>query len=227
MTAVWAGLSVVLLIVKRILINRLTKLADRTENKIDDIFADVLRATRRFFILIVSAYIAVEIVTSGSEAIDVIRKIAFLGVLIQIGFWANALIDSMANYYVTQQGKEAAAGQITAVKAFGMVGRLVVWSVIVLLSLENFGIDVTALVAGLGIGGLAVALAIRPLLEDIMAYFSIVVDRPFVQGDYVVTGDFSGTVDHVGIKTTRFISISGEEIVFPNSDLLSSRLRNY
>jgi len=226
MVGVWAVASVVLTVVKNVLISRFSRLAERSENQIDDIFADVLRSTRKFFIFIVSAYIAIEVVTGSSPVVVVIRKFAFLGVLLQVGFWGNAMIDALARWYLTKEG-DSAATQVTAIKAFGLVGRLIIWSIALLFSLDNFGVDVTALIAGLGIGGLAFALAIRPLLEDIFAYFSIVVDRPFVNGDYVVAGDFSGTVEHVGIKTTRFTSISGEEIVFPNSDLLSSRIRNY
>lgn len=226
MIAVWAVSSAVLTVAKNLLISRFTRMAERTENQIDDIFADVMRATRKFFIFIVSAYLAVELIIGDAPTVGIIRKFAFLGVLLQIGFWGNALMDSLASWYLTRVG-DSAATQVTAIKAFGLIGRLVVWSITLLLSLDNFGIDVTTLIAGLGIGGLAFALAIRPLLEDIFAYFSIVVDRPFVKGDYVVAGSFSGTVEHVGIKTTRFISKTGEEIVFPNSDLLSSRLRNY
>ncbi|TDI77184.1 MAG: mechanosensitive ion channel family protein [Bacteroidetes bacterium] len=227
MIGVWLLSSLILMAVKRVLISRLAAKAAKTENKIDDIGAEVLGATRTFFILIMSAYAAVEIVSGGSPAFDTIRRLAFIGLLLQVGFWVNALIDSLAKWYTTRGQDEGASTQKTAVKAFGMVGRLVAWSILVLLLLENFGVDVTALIAGLGIGGLAVALAIRPILEDIFAYFSIIVDKPFENGDYVVAGSFSGTVQHVGIKTTRFTSGSGEEIIFPNSDLLSSRLRNY
>jgi small-conductance mechanosensitive channel len=99
--------------------------------------------------------------------------------------------------------------------------------VVVLFALDNVGIKVTALVAGLGVGGIAIALAVQNILGDLFASLSIVLDKPFVVGDFVILGEFMGNVEHVGLKTTRVRSLSGEQIVFSNNDLLSSRLRNF
>ena len=93
--------------------------------------------------------------------------------------------------------------------------------------LDNLGINVTALVAGLGIGGVAVALALQKILGDLFASLSIMLDKPFVVGDFLVIDDYMGSVEHIGLKTTRIHSLSGEQLVFSNSDLLNSRLRNY
>jgi small-conductance mechanosensitive channel len=107
------------------------------------------------------------------------------------------------------------------------VGRALVWAVVGLLVLDNLGVDVTALVTGLGIGGVAVALALQNVLSDLFASLSIVLDKPFVVGDFIVVGDSMGSVEHVGLKTTRLRSLSGEQLVVSNSDLLGSRIRNY
>jgi len=104
---------------------------------------------------------------------------------------------------------------------------LILWSVIVLMALENVGIDITALVAGLGVGGIAVALAVQNILGDLFASLSIVLDKPFVIGDFIIIGDYMGTVEHIGLKTTRIRSLSGEQLVFANNDLLQSRIRNF
>jgi len=93
--------------------------------------------------------------------------------------------------------------------------------------LDNLGVDITALVAGLGIGGIAVALAAQNVLGDLFASLSIVLDKPFVVGDFLNVDDFLGSVEHVGLKTTRLRSLSGEQLVFSNNDLLNSRIRNY
>jgi small-conductance mechanosensitive channel len=98
---------------------------------------------------------------------------------------------------------------------------------VALLTLDNLGIDITALVAGLGIGGIAVALAVQNIFGDLFASLSITLDRPFVVGDFLTVGEVLGTVESIGIKSTRLRSLSGEQIVMPNSDLLSSRVRNY
>jgi small-conductance mechanosensitive channel len=109
----------------------------------------------------------------------------------------------------------------------GFVGRLVLWAVVLLLVLDNLGVDVTALVAGLGVGGIAVALAVQNILGDLFASLSIVLDKPFTIGDFLIIDDYLGSVEHIGLKTTRMRSLSGEQLVFSNTDLLKSRIKNY
>jgi small-conductance mechanosensitive channel len=93
--------------------------------------------------------------------------------------------------------------------------------------LDNVGIDVTALVAGLGVGGIAVALAVQNVLGDLFASLSIALDKPFTLGDFLIIDDYMGSVEHIGLKTTRIRSLSGEQLVFSNTDLLKSRIKNY
>ncbi len=109
----------------------------------------------------------------------------------------------------------------------GVVAKAALWVVFSLLMLQNLGVQVTALITGLGIGGIAIALAVQNVLGDLLASLSIIFDRPFEVGDFVIVGDLMGTVENVGLKTTRMTSLSGEQLVFNNSDLLSSRIRNY
>jgi small-conductance mechanosensitive channel len=109
----------------------------------------------------------------------------------------------------------------------GVVVRAVIWAVVLLLTLDNLGVDITALVAGLGIGGIAVALAVQNVLGDLLASLSIALDKPFVVGDFLIVGEFMGSVEYIGIKSTRLRSLSGEQIVMSNADLLGSRVRNY
>ena len=111
--------------------------------------------------------------------------------------------------------------------ALSFLGRIALWAIVLLLILDNLGVDVTALVAGLGIGGIAIALAVQNVLSDLFASLSIVLDKPFIPGDFVVVGDMAGSVEHIGIKTTRIRSISGEQLIFSNTDLLGSRIRNF
>jgi len=96
-----------------------------------------------------------------------------------------------------------------------------------LLILDNFGVNITGLVAGLGIGGIAVALAVQNILGDLLASLSIVLDKPFVIGDFIVVDSLSGTIEHIGLKTTRIRSLNGEQLIFSNNDLLKSRIRNF
>lgn len=219
------GVTLVLVLVRRVFFGRFAALADRTKNRVDDVIAELLHGMRTWFLFVIAFYLAVEYIASDAPAIPWLLRLVFLGFLIQIGLWGNDLIKMSTKWYVEARDNEAS--QITAARAMGMVGRLILWTMIFLALLDNFGVDVTALVAGLGIGGIAIALAVQNVLADLLAYVSIVADRPFVFGDFLVVGEHSGTVEHIGIKTTRIRSLSGEQIVFSNNDLLNSRVRNF
>lgn len=146
--------------------------------------------------------------------------------IISAGIAASALIQ--ANIERSIRG--SAADDRSSLSALGLIRflvTLVLWSLVVLLLLDNFGVSISALVTGLGIGGVAVALAVQSILGDLFASLSIVLDKPFVVGDYIVIGELRGTVENIGIKTTRLRSINGEQLVLSNSDLLSSRIQNF
>lgn len=116
---------------------------------------------------------------------------------------------------------------VSTINVIALASKIVLWSTVILLGLDNLGINVTALVAGLGIGGVAVALALQNILGDLFASLSIVFDKPFINKDFLIVGDLMGSVEHIGLKTTRIRSLSGEQLIFSNSDLLNSRIRNY
>jgi small-conductance mechanosensitive channel len=205
---------------------RIEVLAQRTHNGIDDLFARSLRQTKTLFVLAAALWLgsrALELSESADRRIDLLLIIA---ALTQGAFWATGVASSLIQQYHDRQ-LEVDPGGTTAVGAIFFIARAIIWSVVTLLILDNLDIDVTALVAGLGIGGIAVALALQNVLSDLFASLSIVLDKPFVVGDFVAVGEFLGTVEYVGLKTTRLRSLSGEQIVFSNSDLLGSRLRNY
>jgi small-conductance mechanosensitive channel len=150
---------------------------------------------------------------------------AFLGLLYQILHWAGALIGSGTAVYVERE--RLAGAEITTIQGIGVLARLAVGVIVVLVGLDHFGVNITAMVAGLGVGGVAVALAVQNILGDLFASLSIVLDKPFVVGDFIVVGEQRGTVEQIGLKTTRVRSLSGEQLVFSNGDLLSSRIQNF
>jgi small-conductance mechanosensitive channel len=118
-------------------------------------------------------------------------------------------------------------GNRTAIQGVLLFGKMVLWSTVLLLFLANLGVNVTTLVASLGIGGVAVALASQNILEDLFASFSIYIDRPFQIGDFIEMGDESGTVQKIGLKTTRIKTKHGEELVYANKDLTKAQIHNY
>jgi small-conductance mechanosensitive channel len=124
----------------------------------------------------------------------------------------------------TEEAARATRGTLTGLRWLGLI---ILYAFVILIALQNLGIDVTAMIAGLGIGGIAVALAVQNILGDLFASLTIALDKPFVVGDFIIAGNEMGAVEHVGLKTTRVRSLGGEQLVFSNSDLLSSRVRNY
>ncbi len=146
-------------------------------------------------------------------------------VWLQLGLWATAAVRHLID---TRRGRELPGAEGAAsLNILRFVGMLIVWIVALLMLLTNLGVKIGPLVAGLGIGGVAIALAVQNLLGDLFASLSIALDKPFRVGDYLVVGDEKGTVEQVGIKSTRLRSVTGEQIVMANGDLLKSRLRNY
>lgn len=222
----WVGITVVLIFAHRILLRRFHQLATRTATIIDDVFVTLLERTKLYFLVALSLYIAVGAVSLSEQITSYISRIAFVFLLVQVIFWGNAAIADWVRLYKERKIEED-AGAVTSMQAIGFLARLLLYTALLLVALDNFGIDVTALIAGLGIGGIAVALAMQNILGDLFASLTIVLDKPFEVGDFLIVGDTLGTVEKVGLKTTRLRSLSGEQIVIANGDLLGSRIRNY
>jgi small-conductance mechanosensitive channel len=160
----------------------------------------------------------------------VIRGLWVIGVAWQCVLWAGSAVRVAIDAYIARRRDDVPDedGALTAAAGLAsFIGRVVVYALIFLLALQNLGVDVTALIAGLGVGGIAVALAVQNILSDLFASLSIVLDKPFVVGDFIVTGQQMGTVERIGLKTTRVRALSGEQLVFSNNDLLTSRIQNY
>lgn len=213
-------------IIQRIVIDRLSKLAAVTDNQIDDLLVDMLKNTKFFILLVASAYVASYAITLKPSIMTLWHKVVVLLLIIQGGLWASAGISFWLGRTI-QKRMDQDSSSATTINFLGFVARLVLWVIVLLLVLDNLGVNITGLVAGLGIGGIAVALALQNILGDLFASLSIVLDKPFVIGDFVVVDSLSGTIEHIGLETTRIRSLSGEQLIFSNNDLLKSRIRNY
>jgi small-conductance mechanosensitive channel len=224
--AIGVGVALALRLLVHVVVRRLAAFADRTANSWDDVIAAMLRSTRVWFLATIAALITGIVVSLPSDWEVTIRRIAAVALVVQGGVWVAAGLTAWLTRYRAARMKDDPAAA-TAVSAVGFIGKLILWSLVLLLALQNLGINVTALVAGLGVGGIAVALAAQSILGDLFASISIVLDKPFVLGEFITLDSFSGTVEHVGLKTTRLRSITGEQVIFANSDLLNSRLRNF
>jgi small-conductance mechanosensitive channel len=224
--AVTSAALTVAYLFKRLAISRISRLAAQTSFEWDDALAEVLRRTHALFLLIVAFFLGSLVLALPDGVRQGMFTAIAVTVVVQGGLWLNAIMLFWLRRYIEQRKKTDPASAAT-VNAAGFIARLILWSVVLLLVLDNLGFDVTALVAGLGVGGIAVALAIQNILGDLFASLSIVLDKPFIIGDFLIIGDFMGSVEYIGLKTTRLRSLSGEQLVFSNNDLLGSRIRNY
>ncbi|MCA9068269.1 MAG: mechanosensitive ion channel family protein [Planctomycetaceae bacterium] len=225
---VFLGLWALFRIIKSIVRRRAKTLAERSESIAPWAKAveDVATATKLWFLFGLAFYLSSLILALPDRALVVVRSLAAIVLILQAAIWGNKLIEFAITRYSKENRVEDAAS-VTTMSALAFLGKLAIWSIAFLLVLDNLGVDVTALIAGLGVGGIAVALAAQNVLGDLFASLSIVMDKPFVLGDFIIVGDFMGTVENIGMKTTRLRSLSGEQLVFPNSDLLGSRIRNF
>jgi small-conductance mechanosensitive channel len=229
----WAlalGLGVVTLLLLRLLqhlaLNRLASFAKTTATRLDDLALAMLGSTRLFSVLAVAVCVGGRTLDVTPSAVRYQRLARVLALLVQGALWANAGITFALGEAVDRR-KADDAGSVTALTAMSLVAKLILWTLVLLLALSNLGVNVTGFLAGLGVGGIAVALAVQSVLGALFASLAIVLDKPFAVGDFITVGGCVGTVEHIGMKTTRVHSLSGEQIIFSNSDLLKSRTRNH
>jgi len=212
-------------VVIRSIVKRLKKLTEKTASKLDDFIIKIAEKIGLPVLYISCFYLSAKILNlpAGADAL-----INALEMIILTFFAARILImlvvAAITMYLAKRQPDPAALrsleGMLWAVK-------FLIWILAGVVLLDNLGYKVSTLIAGLGIGGIAVAIAAQALLKDFFSYFSIVFDHPFRIGDFIIIGDFMGTVEYIGVKTTRIRSLGGEQVIFSNTDLTDSRVRNY
>jgi small-conductance mechanosensitive channel len=215
-----------LALLRRFVGKRLVVITTRSKSQLDDDLVNVFTHTHGLFLFLLSLYLGLRFVELPPGLGTVVDSVIMIALFFQAGLWSGALLKLVLDRYGERQLAENPASA-TTLSAIGFIGRLLLWSVVLLLILDNLGINVTALVTGLGIGGIAVALAVQNILGDLLAALAIVLDKPFAVGDFIIVDEYLGSVEKVGLKTTRIRSLSGEQLVFSNADLLNSRLRNY
>lgn len=213
-------------LVRRLILRRLSRM-DRPGYLVAQLFIDVVSATRILLSAAIGVYAAVQFLNLPPAGEKLADRVFLALLMLQGGLWASRILD----FWLRQRfdsSDTATEGARTMTRSWlSFIGRVVLWSLVALLILDNLGINVTTLVASMGIGGIAVALAVQNILGDLFASLSIAIDQPFVIGDFIIVDDLMGTVEHVGLKTTRVRSLSGEQLIFSNNDLLKSRIRNY
>jgi len=206
--------------------SRIGLIAEKTENTLDDVLVHLLQNVKVLSILFLGFYIGTLSLWLPPVIDQLLQTGLVLVLLLQGALWSNSILDHLLLNWAARRFSEDLTVS-TALGSIGFLVRCMVWSIFLMLALGNVGIDVGPLIASLGIGGIALALALQNILSDLFGSFTIVFDKPFVVGDYIEIAGFEGTVKHVGMKSTRIEALSGEQLILSNSDLLSGRIRNF
>ena len=221
--------AIIIFIINRVVLVRLQKWAKTTNTKIDDFLLRGLEKSIIPILYVLAFYLSVKTLTlhpKVERAIDVISVI--LATYFIIKMITSAFRFGLHSYIkIKAEAEEDAEKRIKQIRGITAIISFFIWVIGFVFLLDNLGFEITTVIAGLGIGGIAIALAAQAILGDLFSYFVIFFDRPFEIGDFIVIGEFKGNIEHIGIKTTRVRSLSGEQLVFGNSDLTNSRIQNF
>ncbi|HEK1690054.1 TPA: mechanosensitive ion channel family protein [Pseudomonas putida] len=197
------------------------------DGALSQVMAKVLSGTSNFLLFLASVLVGLSMLDLPERWLSRVGSLWFVVAALQIGLWVNRAIGLGLNRYFARHST-AGLNQGSALATLaGWGARVLLWSVVLLAMLSNLGVNITAFVASLGVGGIAVALAVQNILGDLFASLAIAVDKPFEVGDFIVIGALAGTVEQVGLKTTRIRSLGGEQIVMANASMISSTIQNY
>ncbi|MEE9289167.1 MAG: mechanosensitive ion channel domain-containing protein, partial [Bacteroidota bacterium] len=210
---------------KRIVLRRLKSWAEKTATTLDDFLIHITGKSLvplLYFGVFFLSTLSLTLNPTLEEAIEVIGVVllTIVGILFFITIVEYTIRDLWLKKKYDVKREKSFRGVLPAIK-------VIIWALGLIFLLDNLGFKISAVIAGLGIGGIAVALAAQAILGDLFSYFAIMIDRPFEVGDFIIDGEYLGTIEHIGIKTTRIRSLGGEQLVLSNTDLTNSRVRNY
>ncbi|TRZ77433.1 mechanosensitive ion channel family protein [bacterium] len=217
---------IALKIFKGFIVSYLKKISEKTKTTADDVAVKILQRIGTPFYIVVSLYLAIQPLELPEYiAQAVYYALIFLGTY-EVVKAVQTLIDYIIERTLQKEGVKERES-VGVIKMFGQIAKISVWIGATILVLSNFGFDVTSLIAGLGISGIAIALALQNILGDLFSSLAIFIDKPFKVGDFIIAGSEMGTVQKIGIKSTRIIALRGEEIIISNQDLTNARVLNF
>jgi small-conductance mechanosensitive channel len=223
--AIFIGSMAVVYIFKRYILARLRKWAESTDTSIDDILINAIDKSLVPIFYFGTLYISLHTLVLSTEFKNGLRIAAIiLFTVLAVRAGTSAVNFGLRSYLKRTDNLERGEKQLKGIRK---LVNFVIWAIALVFLLDNLGVKISAVVAGLGIGGVAVALAAQAILGDLFSYFVIFFDKPFEVGDFIIVGDKMGAVEQVGIKTTRLRAIGGELLVFSNTDLTNSRVHNF
>lgn len=222
--SLFLALLIIFYYAQKLILTRFRRAAEHTKTDIDDLVIDIFASIRPPFYALLSFYLALFLINVPTIGRDFVK----IALLVWIVYQAVVMTQIIINFAVRRhfRGEEDDAAR-SAAGFIGNIAKGILWFIGFLLVLTNLGINVTSLLAGLGIGGIAIAFALQNILGDLFSSFAIRFDKPFRIGDFIIVGEHIGTVKKIGIKTTRIQSLHGEEIVISNHEITTARVQNY
>ncbi|MDP2593505.1 MAG: mechanosensitive ion channel family protein [bacterium] len=221
-TLLFLVLFLVFRIFNNAVLGRFRKAAEATKNTIDDLAVSVIESLKPPFYALLALYLALKAIYIA----PIFEKIISAALIVWVVYQAVIAAEIVLFHFIKSRFPDE-AGAKSAGSLLTFIIRLVMWSVGALLVLSNIGVNITSLIAGLGIGGVAIALALQNILGDLFSAFAIHLDKPFVVGDFIIVGDKLGVVKKIGIKTTRIQALQGEELILTNKELTSAPIQNF
>ncbi len=219
------GAFIIIKIFQHFIIRHFKKWAEKTATTIDDFLIGIIQKMVLPLAYFGAFYLSVNTLNLHPIADKIFDVIGMAILMIFLARFVISLMGYGVNHYFIKRGKDVTADRsLTGILS---VLKFVVWALAVVVFLDNLGFKISAIIAGLGIGGIAIALAAQAVLGDLFSYFSILLDRPFEVGDFIILDEYLGAIEHIGIKTTRIRSLGGEQVILSNTDLTSARVRNY
>ncbi len=225
--AIFVGALIILKIFRTVVLKKLEKAAEKTKTDMDDVVVRIVRDINPPFYLFVSFYAGFKFLTASVAVGRIIDGLLVLALVFQAARALQSLINFWAEKTVKNKPEEEQIKAKAAIKNIASGLKILLWGFAFLIILSNWGFDVTSLIAGLGIGGIAVAFALQNILGDIFSSFSIFFDKPFQVGDFIIVGSDMGTVEKIGLKSTRLRTLQGQEMIISNRELTEARVNNY
>ncbi|OFZ21809.1 MAG: hypothetical protein A2202_00475 [Bdellovibrionales bacterium RIFOXYA1_FULL_36_14] len=215
-----------LFLAKKLIILNLAHVFKKTRTIIDDLFIEGLKSVHLIYLIIISMYAASVLLNLQNNYFKILKQVFILATIIQAGVSGSKMVNSWMDLLFKDQTKTLFVSS-TSLGLFKTMVRVGFYTCIFIIFLHSLGVNVTTLIAGLGVGGIAIALALQNILGDLFASLTIILDRPFSVGDFISVSNYMGTIEYVGIKNTRIRSLSGEQIIVANGALLKEQIKNF
>jgi small-conductance mechanosensitive channel len=218
------GLFLLMLVFRVVVYQMFKRASEKTKFKLDDMIISFLDGIGWPFY----AYLSLYVVSKFIEIPLLVNQILDTLFILFIGYYLGKAIAKVVKYVIKKKVKKDGdpSGE-SMIKVFSFLIQIIIWLIVLLMALANLGVEITPLIMSLGVGGIAIALALQSILGDLFAAFAMYFDKPFVEGDFIIIGNDMGVVKNIGIKTTRIQTLSGQELSISNSELTNARVNNY